>query len=277
MFKDVEFGFHGAHTTPSGGRLGPRLHARRQRRLLRLATMPFSATDPTSYPSGFNAGALGIPGLLIPIAGNPSTIVNIIDAIPGGIRGPVSAIVQPQNYYFNYSFKVQENDYAGYVMAHVGGDGWRGNFGVRLVDTDENAYVNIPTPAANLRPRPRPHHTSAYGDYYVDHVHHNYFDVLPSANFTFDLQQEPAAAHLGGGDHVAAGLQRAGRHGLADRPHPTGNGGNPNLKPVKAAVYDAALEWYYAPTAVAAVSIFYDDLSSYVTYGVHNATYSTSC
>jgi len=48
----------------------------------------------------------------------------------------------------------------------------------------------------------------------------------------------------------------------------TGSGGNADLKPIKAAVFDAALEWYYAPQAVAAVSVFYDDLSSYVSYGV---------
>ena len=53
----------------------------------------------------------------------------------------------------------------------------------------------------------------------------------------------------------------------------TGNGGNPNLKPIRAAVYDAALEWYYAPTGVAAVSVFYDDLSSYVGYGVSTGSY----
>ena len=53
----------------------------------------------------------------------------------------------------------------------------------------------------------------------------------------------------------------------------SGNGGNPDLKPVRAGVYDAALEWYYAPTSLATVSVFYDDLSSYVTYGVHQATY----
>jgi iron complex outermembrane receptor protein len=53
----------------------------------------------------------------------------------------------------------------------------------------------------------------------------------------------------------------------------TGNGGNPNLRPIRAAVYDAALEWYYQPTAVASVSIFYDDLSSYVTFGNSNAVY----
>src|SRR5581483_11488999 len=53
----------------------------------------------------------------------------------------------------------------------------------------------------------------------------------------------------------------------------TGNGGNTNLRPIKAAVYDAALEWYYAPTSIAAISIFHQDLSSYVTFGVAPATY----
>ena len=33
------------------------------------------------------------------------------------------------------------------------------------------------------------------------------------------------------------------------------------------------MEWYYAPTAVAAVSLFYDDLSSYVTFGNHTEVF----
>ncbi|HEV7384410.1 MAG TPA: TonB-dependent receptor, partial [Phenylobacterium sp.] len=44
----------------------------------------------------------------------------------------------------------------------------------------------------------------------------------------------------------------------------------------KAAVYDAALEWYYAPTSLAAISVFYQDLSSYVTFGTSNAVYLNS-
>ena len=53
----------------------------------------------------------------------------------------------------------------------------------------------------------------------------------------------------------------------------TGNGGNPNLKPIQSANFDAALEWYYAPTSVAAVSLFYDDLSSYVTFGTSTQSF----
>jgi iron complex outermembrane receptor protein len=53
----------------------------------------------------------------------------------------------------------------------------------------------------------------------------------------------------------------------------TGNAGNANLKPIRAGVFDAALEWYYAPTSLATVSLFYDDLASYVGYGNFTATY----
>src|SRR5262249_5762056 len=115
--------------------------------------------------------------------------------------------------------------------------------------------------------------TSAFGPYVIDHVHHDYFDVLPSVNFTFDLEKNlllrfSAAETLSRPDYSALG----GTVTLTDLTL-TGNGGNADLKPVKAAVYDAALEWYYQPTAVAAVSLFYDDLSSYVTFGNHTETF----
>ncbi len=233
-------------------------------------TMPFSATNPSSYPGGFSAGSLGIPGLLIPIAGDPNTIVSKLNGINDGVHGPISSIKTPQNYYWPGAFKVQETDWSGYVMARVEGERWRGNFGVRLVDTRENAYVNVSDPSGA---NPADVTSSAYGDYVVDKVSHDYFDVLPSLNFTFDLQKNlllrvAAAETMSRPDFSALG----GSVSLTDT-NLTGNGGNPNLKPIKGAVYDAALEWYYAPTAVAAVSVFYDDLSSYVTYGVNNASY----
>ena len=145
VFKDVDFGFHASDHTRQVDAWDRGCTLGANNACYGSPTMPFSATNPVPYPSGFSAGALGIPGLLIPIAGNPSTIDQIIDAIPGGVRGPASVIKTQQNYYFNYAFKVQEQDYAGYVMARVGGDGWRGNFGVRLVDTNENGFVNSPT------------------------------------------------------------------------------------------------------------------------------------
>jgi len=232
--------------------------------------MPFADTNPTSYPSGFNAGAIGVPGLLIPIAGNPGTITSILNGITDGVHGPISSIVQPLNYYWLGSFKVDETDVAGYVMAHVGGEGWRGNFGLRIVNTNENDYVNVADPAGT---NPADITTSAYGDYYVDHVKHNYIDFLPSLNFSFDLTHNlllrvSAAETMSRPDYSSLG----GTVSLTDLIQ-TGSGGNANLKPVKAAVYDVGLEYYYAPQSLAAISFFYDDLSSYVGYGVNTETY----
>lgn len=269
-FKDVSFGVRYADHSRQvdGWDRGCTLGANGQ--CWTSPTMPFSATNPTSYPSGFNSGALGVPGLLTPIAGNPDTIVGILNAINDGVHGPISSIKTAQNYYWPGAFKVTEGDFAGYVMARVGGDGWRGNVGVRLVDTKENAFVNVSEPSGLV---PGDVLSSAYGPYKVTKVTHDYFDILPSVNMTFDIRDDlflrvSAAETMSRPDFSALG----GTVSLTDT-NLTGNGGNPNLRPIKAAVYDAALEWYYAPTSIAAVSLFYQDLSSYVSYGVSNATY----
>ncbi|HTX51541.1 MAG TPA: TonB-dependent receptor [Caulobacteraceae bacterium] len=271
VLKDIAFGIHAAQHTRQvdGWDRGCTLGANGN--CYGSPTMPFSATDPTPYPAGFNAGALGIPGLLIPIAGNPQTIEGIIDAIPNPYRGSLSHIVQPANYYWTGSFKVQETDIAGYVMARFQGDNWRANIGLRLVDTEENAYVNVPSiPTEGTYTEVT---TSAYGDYYIDHVQHDYLDPLPSLNFTYDIQKDllfrfSAAETMSRPDYSALG----GTVSLTDLTQ-TGNGGNANLKPIEAAVIDGALEWYYAPTSIATVSLFYDDLQSYVGYENYTATY----
>jgi len=233
-------------------------------------TMPFAATNPTPYPGGYSAGALGIPGLLIPIGGNPTTIGTIINNIPGGVRGPISAIVQPTNYLWDAAFKVQETDVAGYIMAHVGGEGWRGNFGLRIANTNENDYVNSPDATSPSSPLIT---TSAYGPYYVNHIQHDYLSILPSANFTFDLEKNlllrvSAAETMSRPDYSSLG----GSVSLNDLLQ-VGSGGNPNLKPVRAAVFDTSLEYYYGPQSLVAVSVFYDDLSSYVGFANYTQTY----
>ena len=237
--------------------------------------MPFSAVNPSSYPGGFSAGGLGIPGLLIPIAGNPNAVENVINGISDGVHGPVSSIVQPQNYYWMGAFKVNEKDTEGYVMANLGQDWWHGNVGVRIADTKETPHANISDPTATpAHPNnPGDIFTSAFGPYYATNTTYNYLDVLPSANFTFDLQKNlllrlSAAETMSRPDFSALG----GTVSLTDLTD-TGSGGNPALKPIKAAVYDAALEYYYGPTSVAAISVFHDDLQSYVTYGVSSTVY----
>ena len=269
-FKDVLFGAHvSAHDrNVQGWDRGCSLGANGQ--CWGSPPQPYSATNPTSYPSGFSASTLGVPGLLIPIGGNVGAIDSILNNISDGVHGPISSIKQPVNYYWQGSFRVKEDDYAAYALAKVGGEGWRGNFGLRLVDTKENAYVNVSDPAGTHAGDIT---TSAYGDYYVDHVSHDYVDVLPSVNLTFDVKPDvflriSAGETMSRPDYSALG----GTVSLTDT-NLTGSGGNPNLKPIKAAVYDTALEWYYARGSIAAVSVFYNDFSNYVSYGTANEVY----
>ncbi len=166
------------------------------------------------------------------------------------------------------SFKVHEVDTEGYVMAHFGGDWWHGNAGVRIVDTKETPNAsNVVSPSAAQDTGPEIPRRSAYGCYYVTNTTYDYLDVLPSMNLTFDLQKNlllrlSAAETMSRPDYSALG----GTVSLTDLTL-TGNGGNTQLKPVKAAVYDVALEYYYGPSSVAAISVFHDDLQSYVTFG----------
>ena len=225
VFKDVDFGFRGAQHTRevNGWDRGCTLGA--DNVCFDSPTMPFAATNPAPYPSGFNAGSLGIPGLLIPLAGNPATITNIINAIPGGIRGPISAIKQPLNFYWPGAFKVQEDDYSGYAMAHVEGEGWRGNFGVRIVNTDENSFVNTASACPNA-----PSTTGAEQPWHGLHLgvrplHRQRRPAQlhrPAAERELHLRpaEEPAAAPIGRRDDGAARLQRAWRHRFAERPDP---------------------------------------------------------
>jgi iron complex outermembrane receptor protein len=240
----------------------------------------FSAVNPSLYPSGFNAGTLGIPGLLVPLAGNPQTITDVINNIKNPFRGPIANIVQPANEYWPGEFKVKETDVEGYALAHVGGDKWRGNFGLRVVSTKEDAFVNVPvtcTPggAGATACAPNVITTSAYGPFLISEVKHTYVDFLPSLNLTFDLGNKvllriAAAETMSRPDFSALG----GTVSLTDTNF-TGSGGNPNLKPIKAAVFDGSLEWYYGKAGLAAISVFHDDLQSYVTFGTSVGTYFT--
>lgn len=241
---------------------------------------PFSGVNPTSYPSGFNADTLGIPGLLVPLAGNPQTITNVINAIQNPFRGPISHIIQPANEYWPGEFKVKETDAEGYVLAHLGGAGWRGNIGVRVVRTREDAFVNVPVTCTPGGPAPAGCApgvitSSAYGPFLIQEVKHTYTDVLPSLNLTFDLAPKlllrlAAAETMSRPDFSALG----GTVSLTDTNF-TGSGGNPNLRPIKAKVFDGALEYYYGPGSIVAVSVFHDALDSYVTFGTSTGTYFT--
>ena len=162
------------------------------------------------------------------------------------------------------SMNLTEDDGAIYAMATLGGEHWKGNFGVRVVDTAEhiNQYVNNPSGTY-----------SDFGSYSIATVNHDYWDVLPSINLSMDLNDKSvvrvaAAETMSRPDYSSLG----GAVSLTDLIL-TGTGGNPNLKPIKSANYNISYEYYYGPTSLLAVSVFYMDLSNYVGFGNHPGVY----
>jgi len=208
------------------------------------------------YPSNFGTG----------LGSGPLT--NIWQLSEGAIADYVAANVStgPSRYYWPGESDVEESDWAAYAMAVIGGEGWKGNFGVRVVSTHEYSLVNV-SGGSN------PISTSAFGAYTPTVFTNNYLDILPSASLRFDLAKDlvlrfSAAETMARPDYSAIG----GAVSLTDI-NWVGTGGNPNLKPIRSANYDSTIEWYFAPQSLLSFGLFYMDLSSYVDYSTSQINY----
>ena len=88
-----------------------------------------------------------------------------------------SAVLYPQQ-----SFSVSEKTYGGYVMGNLEGDGWRGNVGVRYVQTEQTSDGNDRAPDGAIE--------NPFGNYDPISVDRDYDDMLPSLNLAFDLTDD---------------------------------------------------------------------------------------
>lgn len=237
-------------------------------------------TDATSgnYPANYG-NSLGVSGMLtgVPL-GDISKIENILYTSPSWrpyyLTPDSNGIVRAARYDWTSSSNVGETDVAGYLMANIGGDNWKGNFGVRIVNTQEDIKQNTSGVAAVGTTCPVSSDTySDFGCYHATPVSHTYWDILPSFNLSINATDNgvlrfAAAQTMSRPDYSALG----GSVSLTDS-NLTATGGNSNLKPVRAATYNTSYEWYYAPQSMLSVGLFYMDMSSYVTYGTHEGSY----
>jgi iron complex outermembrane receptor protein len=179
-------------------------------------------------------------------------------------RDPVSRQFWPGE------FKIKEENASAYIMTSLEGNRWSGNVGVRVVRTGERVTVNVACNAPCTRPDAIA--TSAFGPYYQQLVSHDYTDVLPSANLKLDLARDLVgrvgiSRTMARPDYSALGGSIA-----AEDLNNTGNGGNPNLKPIRSNNADVTLEWYFMPRSLLAGGLFYMDLQNYVSFGNYQTT-----
>lgn len=172
-------------------------------------------------------------------------------------------------------FEIKEKVSAAYAMVNFEGAGYSGNAGVRFVKTQERVTVNTAIPgdvcaALVACPQvPGAITTSAFGSFYKRLVSHDYNDVLPSANLRFDLQKDLVGRVAFAKTMARPDYSALGGAVTADDTTLTGNGGNPDLKPIRSNNLDATIEWYYAPKALASAGLFYLDLKNYVSFGTY--------
>ncbi|HMI19261.1 MAG TPA: TonB-dependent receptor [Sphingomonas sp.] len=174
-------------------------------------------------------------------------------------------------FYPPLSFSVKEDTEAAYAMAKLGDDtgDWRGNIGVRAIHTKLDTVQYSPN-APNLTI------VNAFGSFGEVDDNNSYWDILPSANLTYNIQ--PDLLVRGG---IAKTMTRpgyaqlAGAFSLSDLALTGTAGGNPHLKPTRAWNYNLAAEWYYGKQALLSVGVFYLDISSYITAQTTSQFYVT--
>lgn len=155
----------------------------------------------------------------------------------------------PYNYNYGPSFDVKEITSALYAQANFESGKWRGNLGVRYVDTSDKSLYWV---------------SNGSGGYDRALANRSYYKPLPSFNLAYDLHDD-MVARFSAAKVIARPRygQLAGTLDLNDAEF-TGGGGNVDLRPYEATNYGLTFEWYFAPSSMFAAELFRRDISNYV-------------
>ena len=141
-------------------------------------------------------------------------------------------------------FSIEEDITALYVKGNFEGDGFRGNVGLRYVDTDvlsKGSIDGLPAQDTN-----------------------NYSNFLPSVNIAADISEDlifrfAAGSTVSRPDYDA--MQMAETISVS---FGTATVGSPDLEPYKADQYDIGLEWYFDDASILGATFFIKNISDYI-------------
>jgi iron complex outermembrane receptor protein len=215
-------------------------------------SVPASQFDTSTVSSNYLSGFDGINDQMAKrFIINGNSMVNYVQSRPG-LPTP-SQFAAPEFTAGNWDIKEAIN--AAYVQADFDAGGFRGNFGVRYVNTKTNSAGYVCKPGATC---------TAQADWVWQTTKSSYDNVLPSVNIIADVKKDLvfrfAAAEVIARPNYA---DETNYFWLSDQIG-TGGGGNPNLKPYKSNNFNASLEWYLAPRAILSGEVFYKDISNYI-------------
>ncbi len=152
------------------------------------------------------------------------------------------------------TFDITESTFAAYGKMNFSGEYYRGNLGIRIVHTqqDASAYQKIEEVE------------TIFNDYQWYSTDKSYTDILPSINIVMDVSEDVLF-------RIAASkvMSRAEYHHLMPSTNYNvtqrqGAGGNPNLDPFRATNFDLGVEWYFDEAALFSVAAFHKDIQSFI-------------
>jgi len=218
-----------------------------------------SATQfsPTSVPGNYLAGFGDVGGLNKRFMIDGWALADYINS--GKWLAPWQTMPTPSTFsdpsYASNTWAVEETVNAGYVQADFAHERLRGNFGVRLVQTESDSRGWACT--VNISPCP----ATAYGP---TSVRKKYNNALPNINVVYDLS---SSVVLRGS---AAKVMARPNYGdmssylwIGDATL-TGGGGNPDLDPYKSTNLDVSAEWYFASNSILAGTLFHKKVDDYI-------------
>ncbi|MCW8126947.1 TonB-dependent receptor [Microbulbifer halophilus] len=141
-------------------------------------------------------------------------------------------------------YKIDEEITAGYVQAEFERGRLHGNFGVRLVETDQTS--------------------NAYIDGERGSVGRSYREALPSVNAIYDLGEDIILRAAASRAMARPTFQNLSSNIVINATSGTATAGNPQLDPMFADQFEFGAEWYFGDASLLAATYFNKDLSTFV-------------
>lgn len=174
-------------------------------------------------------------------------------------------VLGPDDYHVRQgqSFDVTEENIAVYLQGNFSGEAYRGNIGVRYVETEQTNLGWVGEGIGDSFVAADPDNPQVLTSRKYDYV-------LPSFNLALDVAED--------------WVLRFGANKAVTRPDPIdmsarleiddledldagAEGGNPNLVPYTTVSFDTVIEWYPERGGSYAVGLFYKDLESFISSG----------
>lgn len=144
----------------------------------------------------------------------------------------------------NDYFLIEEDISAAYVKANFSGEGFRGNLGLRIVQTDILSKGSINDIAGEVKK--------------------SYTNYLPSLNLAMDISDDVIIRFAAGSTVSRPDYDDMKLADIISESFKTANVGSPDLDPYKSDQYDMGVEWYFNPASLLGATFFVKNISDYI-------------